>query len=789
MNYYNENLNYDLGGNIMRLKRNRAITPTSYPYPTQMDDLTYTYKNNGYLPEAINDSGEGSFTPQRKHFVDQSSLVEQYVYDESGRLQEDKNKDVLMEYNLLGLPRRVWQSSYAAYDIQYIYDAAGNKLQKRTITDDCDPLPCQSAITKKDYIGNFLYENGELVMIYHPEGVIRPTPPEADNDTEFVYDYFIKDYLGNVRVVLTEENAYYTEKFLSTLEEAHREIEERNFDNVGETAEDLPTGYPVDGSAELNEKIALLSAANGTEIGPSIVMPVRRGDQVSLRTDYFYTEDAPGATYDNLNMLVNEVLLALAASGSGVLRLTEGQLIDLAAGGNQYSTAIGSFFSSSFDTTDVSKPFGYLVWMLYDNDMNLLPAGSGAKRVTDPNELKDLLEENIPVVQDGYLHAYVSNGSASNVSFDNFLITYMRGQTRQINHYYPYGLSIDGLDHSDEYLNKYTSKELQTGEFFSQTSSGLEMFDFGSRFYDPQVGRWFTPDPAEQFSNPYLAMGNNPVMYVDPNGEFIWMVPLIAGVVFGGVNLGIQASNGNIDNFGDGITAFGAGFVAGAVISTGVMYGLGVPILGTVIKGAGIVYGATTVFGVADGIQTGINTGDWTQLGNAGKQFAGNFYLDENKNFFGQTWQGISRFSWELPQTTIGHGYSQVRNAYNGVDRVDFLGGATFSTKENTDNRQGVSIGNFINIDIRSEIEENFQEYVTGNSEKGIPGDPLYMHEYGHTFDSRLFGPLYLFGIGIPSASGAEWTEIRANKFARKYFEDEFDVDWTPFETRYPLSR
>ena len=47
------------------------------------------------------------------------------------------------------------------------------------------------------------------------------------------------------------------------------------------------------------------------------------------------------------------------------------------------------------------------------------------------------------------------------------------------------------------------------------------MFDFGSRFYDPQLGVWFTPDPAEQFHNPYLAMGNNPVMYVDPDGEMV----------------------------------------------------------------------------------------------------------------------------------------------------------------------------------------------------------------------------------------------------------------------------
>jgi len=39
--------------------------------------------------------------------------------------------------------------------------------------------------------------------------------------------------------------------------------------------------------------------------------------------------------------------------------------------------------------------------------------------------------------------------------------------------------------------------------------------------YDVQTIRWFAHDPAEQFANPFLAMGNNPVMYVDPDGREI----------------------------------------------------------------------------------------------------------------------------------------------------------------------------------------------------------------------------------------------------------------------------
>ncbi len=55
------------------------------------------------------------------------------------------------------------------------------------------------------------------------------------------------------------------------------------------------------------------------------------------------------------------------------------------------------------------------------------------------------------------------------------------------------------------------------------------------------VQGWFTPDPAEQFSNPYLGIGNNPVNGYDPNGEF-FIIPHISfgsGYFDFGVTVGI----------------------------------------------------------------------------------------------------------------------------------------------------------------------------------------------------------------------------------------------------------
>jgi hypothetical protein len=130
------------------------------------------------------------------------------------------------------------------------------------------------------------------------------------------------------------------------------------------------------------------------------------------------------------------------------------------------------------------------------------------------------------------------------------------------------------------------------------------------------------------------------------------------------------------------------------------------------------------------------------------------------------------------------------------VDRVDYFWGATFMTNENDPNSisgSGISLGNYININIPDEITGNFEDWVITH--------PLYMHEYGHYIDSRSWGVAYLPGIGVPSifsAAGSEWqynkgysthdeywTEMSANRRAEKYFKKYYNVYWTYSD--YPL--
>ena len=94
-----------------------------------------------------------------------------------------------------------------------------------------------------------------------------------------------------------------------------------------------------------------------------------------------------------------------------------------------------------------------------------------------------------------------------------------------------------------------------------------------ARWYDPATGRFLTRDPFPGFAaltqsqNPYAYAMNNPVLFVDPSGQVVWIPAILAiGTGLGGLaNLAVYFLNtpGCARTWQGALTAFGKGAVAG----------------------------------------------------------------------------------------------------------------------------------------------------------------------------------------------------------------------------------
>lgn len=173
-NYYNENLSYDLNGNIKTLKR--FSIPSTGTSAEKIDDLIYNYENNNYsnkltkvtLPSGVLNNASGY-----------DALQNTIGYDANGNMINHLDKNISsISYNFLNLPNKIIQSSKT---IQYLYRADGIKLYKIKGTGETTT-----------YLDGFQYENEVLKFVPTAEGYYDFA------NSRYVYNYL--DQIGNVRL-------------------------------------------------------------------------------------------------------------------------------------------------------------------------------------------------------------------------------------------------------------------------------------------------------------------------------------------------------------------------------------------------------------------------------------------------------------------------------------------------------------------------------------------------------------------------------------------------------------
>jgi RHS repeat-associated protein len=364
-----------------------------------------------------------------------------------------------------------------------------------------------------------------------------------------VYDYFVKDHLGNIRTVLTTDLD--TTKYLCSFEPPKQDKERKEFvkrdDNIIHLSPTDPLGSSIDGSNEYACRLNGLYV--GKTVGPSKILRVMAGDRVEMATRSYYTLPdgaAPGQVQPQ--GVLNSLLPLLTGPGPGTI-MHGGEAFSTGNGNTVNQTGLLNFITSTQSSTPSTQVRAYMNYILFDAQFKT--ATSGAIRVGESGEIKDLYKD-LEITKNGYLYIWLSNASTVDVDFDNLSVTHYNGILLSENTYYPFGLAMSGISATaalkQENKYKYNGKELQNNEFTD--GSGLDWHDYGARMYDAQIGRWMVQDPlSEKYHkvSPYHYTGNNPVYFNDIDGrDFI--------IEIGGTEYTYR------EQVGDGTTSGPAGF-------------------------------------------------------------------------------------------------------------------------------------------------------------------------------------------------------------------------------------
>lgn len=611
----------DANGNIGSMKHMGIVPGVTGGIP--VDDLGYNYGNptntNVNVLTRVDEHASFTGNGQLNDFKDGSNASgsNDYNYDNNGNLVQDLNKGITdggtggISYNFLNKPVQI--SIPGKLTIQYIYDASGVKLSK--VVTDMSVTP--NTTTTTNYDNEFVYQNNALQYVLHDEGrlnLINPiSTPQKRLDagthganvlpgTQGTFEYFVKDHLSNVRMVLTEETQQ--ENYMATMETSSASDpnlaidEEKLFGKVdpstGNPTPDneviLTRGYtPSTWTGNTSQQVCDLTAAgNSQTIGPNMLLQVSAGDTITTGVNYFYyTNDATGPTsYTGSDILTALSGALLAQNVSSIAELNTAAI----KGNLGASTSNFSNFATGTYKNPTGPPNAFLNVLYFDQQFNFIPPdpstpgiGTAVKQVTSNNNQTASMTLQQKAPKNGWAFVYLSNESNENVYFDNLAVQQAHGNISEETHYYAFGQKIAGIGSTG--FQKLPSKYHYQGSF-SEEEENTEWNEFDLRMYDPQVGRWTRMDPYDQFASPFVGMGNDPVSNVDENGGFLYEEGAIVGAVAGGIAAYMAADNNSKSKGKVTLAKIGEG-LAGALVGSGIGYSIEASISADVNKAFG----------------------------------------------------------------------------------------------------------------------------------------------------------------------------------------------------------
>jgi RHS repeat-associated protein len=524
---------YDANGNILQLQQWGLKLTASQ----QIDNLSYLYQTNSNKLARVTDANNDAATKLGDFKDGTNTGTDDYTYDANGNLNLDNNKAISsIVCNHLNLPSVITVTGKGT--IAYTYDAGGNKMKKVTTEG--------AKITTTLYLGGSVYQNDTLQFVAHEEGRVRWAPlPGGAGGGSFQFDYMLKDHLGNIRMVLTEElkQDIYPAATLENITfnggtAITNESPYYNIDNTKIVTQATATGIPVyqnnngitnnnpySNTAANSARLYQLNAATNTvpnKTGFGIVLKVMAGDNLNIFGKSYHKKPTAGYTLATSPLAVLDLMNlfagAPALSGKGI---TGTQI----TGQSGFPTSVTTLLNNQPAQT-TTTPRASINWIILDEQFKYVSGGFDMvlTAVNSTGSFKSHTVTGIQIPKNGYIYVYCSNESQYNVFFDNLQVVHNRGPILEETHYNSWGMTLAGISSKSAggITNKYkfTGKEEQRQEFVD--GSGLEWTDFGARMYDNQIGRWHVIDlKSEKYVTftPYNYSANNPIRYIDVDGK------------------------------------------------------------------------------------------------------------------------------------------------------------------------------------------------------------------------------------------------------------------------------
>lgn len=685
------------------------------------------------LPTPFQASFTGRITQQVYHFttdVPNPVRVVNYVYDRMGRLTtaDSRRGSGLDASGALAFPLSLADGS--DLDTRVAYDLNGRILGKRS-----------GGVAAADSAEYEYLENS------HRPGRVRGKLSASGRDASR-NDNFAYDAEGRMTQDLSRDfHAKYADDGLPVELSLRRGTRETVlyplYDATGYrvsqvTATRLARGFPVYwvGHRESGEPEDLYTApdieaalANAhyrlntlNEPAPDTVVlyviPDAGGDHIAPEAGAEYTHLLKGDT------IIPVVLRGGVKQGAGYSAVMEER--DGSPRARRHWTHLGGATNS--EITEALDPAGGLV----DRRVvaNIYGQSAPIGRVTNP--------ETEPETQ-----YYVKNHLGSTVRVVNADGSFAETPTFD---YQAYGELQSTRDDSLNPVSvTFTGKELDTD---------LDLYYFGARWYDPELGLWIAPDPAGDGYNAYSYVNGNPILYLDPNG--LWKIGLGLSIGYtraGGFSMGVGIGLEDVKlpgltldtyagadrNFGDGSTSYSV--QAGGKICVGLCLG----------AGNGVAY--NTRSGYSADVYGSVGVG-FVGIGDAGVEVGSHQYWDKDLGYIGGDVYGELNGNAYGNGAAIGysHGFGAIRSGYYGelsaggmsvsyhsAYGLDY-GGSTRVASASYDSREGTSY---------KYLGESLVDYIA--SDKKAPVSPPN-GKPTRWFWTNWCGP----GGGGPSTSGVD---------------------------------